>query len=80
MARSLFFGLIYVPVNLYSASKENTLPLHMLDSRDFSPVGYRRASKATGKEVDWDHIVKGYEYQKGRYVALSEADFKHAKT
>jgi DNA end-binding protein Ku len=83
MARSLWhgaisFGLIYVPVDLYSASKDNTLPLHMLDSRDFSPVGYHRVNKSTGKEVDWAHIVKGYEYQKGRYVALSDADFKHA--
>jgi DNA end-binding protein Ku len=83
MARSLWqgaisFGLIYVPVDLYSASKESTLPLHMLDSRDFSPVGYTRVNKRTGKEVDWAHIVKGYEYQKGRYVALSDADFKHA--
>jgi DNA end-binding protein Ku len=83
MARSLWhgaisFGLVYVPVDLYSASKENTLPLHMLDSRDFSPVGYQRVNKSTGKEVDWAHIVKGYEYQKGRYVALSDADFKHA--
>jgi DNA end-binding protein Ku len=83
MARSLWhgaisFGLVYVPVDLYSASKENTLPLHMLDSRDFSPVGYHRVNKSTGKEVDWAHIVKGYEYQKGRYVALSDADFKHA--
>lgn len=83
MARSLWhgaisFGLIYVPVDLYAATKENTLPLHMLDSRDFSPVGYHRVNKSTGKEVEWAHIVKGYEYQKGRYVALSDADFKHA--
>jgi DNA end-binding protein Ku len=83
MQRSLWkgaisFGLIYVPVELYSAAKENTLPLHLLDSRDFSPVGYHRINKSTGKEVDWPHIVKGYEYEKGRYVALSDADFKHA--
>jgi DNA end-binding protein Ku len=83
MQRSLWkgaisFGLIYVPVELFSAAKENTLPLHLLDSRDFSPVGYHRINKSTGKEVDWPHIVKGYEYEKGRYVALSDADFKHA--
>jgi hypothetical protein len=46
------FGLIYVPVELHTASKENTLPLHMLDSRDFAPVGYQRVNKTTGKEVD----------------------------
>jgi DNA end-binding protein Ku len=75
---AISFGLIYVPVELYTASKENTLPLHMLDSRDFAPVGYHRINKRTGKEVDWPHIVKGYEYKKGDYVALSDADFKHA--
>ncbi len=83
MQRSLWrgaisFGLIYVPVSLFSASRENTLPLHLLDSRDFAPVGYHRINKVTGKEVDWAHIVKGYEYKKGQYVALSDTDFKHA--
>src|SRR5271169_5456090 len=72
------FGLIYVPVEVISASKDGSLSLHFLDSRDFSPVGYQRINKSTGKEVDWAHIVKGYEYQKGQYVALSDADFKHA--
>ena len=83
MARALWrgaisFGLIYVPVEVHTASRENTLPLHMLDSRDFSPVGYQHISKRTGKEVDWKHIVKGYEYKKGDYVVLTDADFKHA--
>jgi DNA end-binding protein Ku len=50
----------------------------MLDSRDFAPVGYHRVNKNTGKEVDWGHIVKGYEYKKGEFVALADADFKHA--
>jgi DNA end-binding protein Ku len=75
---AISFGLIYVPVELYSASRENTLPLHILDSRDFAPVGYQRINKKTGKEVAWPHIVKGYEYKKGDFVALSAADFKHA--
>jgi DNA end-binding protein Ku len=72
------FGLIYVPVELHTASKENTLPLHMLDRRDFAPIGFHRINKITGKEVGWSDIVKGYEYKKGDYVALSDADFKHA--
>jgi DNA end-binding protein Ku len=75
---AISFGLIYVPVEMYSASKEHALNLHFLDSRDFSPVGYERINKTTGKSVDWQHIVKGYEYEKGQYVALSDADFKHA--
>ena len=72
------FGLIYVPVEIYGASKDGSLSLHLLDSRDFAPVGYQRINKTTRKEVDWAHIVKGYEYEKGRYVALSDSDFKHA--
>ncbi len=75
---AISFGLIYVPVELHTASKDNTLPLHMLDSRDFAAVGYQRVNKKTGKEVDWAHIVKGYEYKKGEFVALADADFKHA--
>lgn len=67
-----------VPVELHTASRDNTLPLHMLDGRDFAPVGYHRVNKNTGKEVDWSHIVKGYEYKKGEFVALADADFKHA--
>jgi DNA end-binding protein Ku len=78
MARRHFVGLVYVPVELRTASRENTLPLHMLDSRDFAPVGYNRVNKQTGKEVDWGDIVKGYEYKKGDFVPLTEADFKHA--
>ncbi len=75
---AISFGLIYVPVELHAASKENTLPLHMLDSRDFAPVGFHRVNKNTGKEVDWGHVVKGYEYRKGEFVALADADFKRA--
>ena len=75
---AISFGLIYVPVDMYTAARENTLPLHMLDSRDFAPIGFNRVNKSTGKSVDWSHIVKGYEFKKGEYVALSDADFKHA--
>lgn len=75
---AISFGLIYVPVELQTASRDNTLPLHLLDSRDFAPVGYHRVNKKTGEEVDWPHIVKGYEYKKGEFVALSTADFKRA--
>lgn len=75
---AISFGLVYVPVELHTAAKDNTLPLHMLDSRDFAPVGYHRINKESGKEVDWSHIVKGYEFRKGQFVALSDADFRHA--
>lgn len=83
MARSIWkgaisFGLVYIPVQMYSASHNNSLDLNFLDKRDFSPVGYQRVNKRTGKVVAWGDIVKGYEYEKGKYVALSEADFKKA--
>jgi DNA end-binding protein Ku len=63
---------------MYPAARDGTLHLHLLDSRDFAPVGYERVNKKTGKAVEWSDIVKGYEYQKGNFVALSDADFKHA--
>lgn len=72
------FGLVYIPVHLHSAARDSALDLDLLDSRDFSPVGYHRYNKRTGKVVDWDQIVKGYEYRKGEYVALSEEDFRQA--
>src|SRR5262249_5756071 len=50
----------------------------MLDKRDLSPVGYKRISKRTGREVKWSDVVKGYEYEKDRYVVLSDEDFKQA--
>lgn len=75
---AISFGLIHVPVEMFTASRDSSLGLHLLDSRDFAPVGYQRINKNTGKEVAWERIVKGYEYEKGRYVALSDADFRHA--
>ncbi len=72
------FGLVYIPVHLYSAARESTLDLDLLDSRDFSPVGYQRYNKRTGKIVEWADIVKGYQYRKGAYVALSDEDFRQA--
>jgi DNA end-binding protein Ku len=84
MARGLWkgaisFGLVNVPVELYSAQKrEAGLDLTMLDKRDMAPVGYRRVNKSTGKEVPWEDVVKGYEYEDEKYVVLSEEDFKRA--
>ena len=84
MARGLWkgaisFGLVNVPVELFSAQKRSSeIDLTMLDRRDMAPVGYRRVNKASGKEVPWEDVVKGYEYQDGRYVVLSEEDFRRA--
>jgi DNA end-binding protein Ku len=63
---------------MYSAARSSALDLSLLDSRDFAPVGYQRINKRTGKVVEWGDIVKGYEYKKGEYVALSDEDFRQA--
>jgi len=84
MARGLWkgaisFGLVNVPVELYSAQKRSAdIDLTMLDKRDMAPVGYKRVNKATGKEVPWEDVVKGYEYEDDKYVVLSEEDFRRA--
>jgi DNA end-binding protein Ku len=84
MARGLWkgaisFGLVNVPVELFSAQKRSAeLDLTMLDKRDLAPVGYKRVNKATGKEVPWEDVVKGYEYEDDKYVVLSEEDFRRA--
>jgi DNA end-binding protein Ku len=83
MARSLWkgaisFGLVHIPVEMYSATTEHALDLTMLDRRDFSPVGFKRYNKSNNKEVSWDDIVKGYEYSDGEYVVLSEEDLRRA--
>ena len=84
MARSLWkgaisFGLVNVPVELHSAKKRAAeLDMTMLDKRDLAPVGYQRVNKATGKEVAWGDVVKGYEYKDDKYVVLSDEDFRRA--
>lgn len=75
---AISFGLVHIPVHLFSAEKRDELDLTMLDKRDFAPIGYKRINKETGKEVDWDNIVKGYEYESERYVVLSDEDLKRA--
>ncbi len=72
------FGLVHIPVSLYPADQSEELSFTMLDRRDLQPVGYKRYNKATGEEVPYEQIVKGYEYEDGRYVTLEKADFKRA--
>ncbi len=75
---AISFGLIHIPVDLYSAESSQHLNLDMLDKRDFAPIGYKRVNKTTGKEVEWKDIVKGYEFEDNQYVVLSEQDIKRA--
>lgn len=75
---SISFGLVNIPVVLYSAENRNSFDLTLLDRRDMKPVGFKRYNKESGKDVTWDQIVKGYEYDKNRYVVLTDEDFKRA--
>ena len=72
------FSLIHIPVSLHAASREQSLSFDMLDRRDYAPIGYQRINKGSGKPVEWADIVKGYEYEKGEYVVLSDEDFRQA--
>jgi DNA end-binding protein Ku len=76
---AISFGLVNVPVELFSAEKRSSeLDLTMLDQRDLAPVGYKRYNKSSGEDVPWSEIVKGYEYEDGKYVVLSDEDFRRA--
>lgn len=75
---AISFGLVNIPVVLKAAARDNALDFDWLDERDMAPVGYQRVNKRTGKTVDKDHIVKGYQYEKGEYVLLSPEDFRQA--
>ena len=72
---SISFGLVTIPVSLYPATQREELKFRLLRSSDLSPVNYKRVAEADGKEVPWEQIVKGYEYEKGKFVVLKEEDF-----
>jgi DNA end-binding protein Ku len=83
MARAIWsgsvgFGLVQIPVAVHAAEEKDELDMTLLDKRDFSPVGYERVNKKTGKAVAWENVVKGYEHAKGKFVVLTDADFKAA--
>lgn len=73
---SVSFSLVNIPIGLYTATRSERLKFRMLRGSDLSPVNYKRVAQADGKEVSWDEIVKGYEYEKGKFVVLKEEDFK----
>lgn len=73
------FGLVNIPVTLYSAEIKTDLDFNMLDSRDKARIRYQRVNDVTGEEVPWDQIVKGYEFDDGQYVILSDEDFQNAR-
>jgi DNA end-binding protein Ku len=73
---SISFGLVNIPIALYPATRREELKFRLLRKSDLSPVSYKRVAEKDGKEVSWDQIVKGYEYEKGKYVVLKDEDFE----
>src|SRR5438105_13019909 len=69
---SISFGLVYIPIAVYPATKEEKLSFRQLRSSDLSPIKYKKVAEADSKEVSADQIVKGYEYERGRYIVLQE--------
>ncbi|MEE1920689.1 Ku protein [Pseudomonas sp. 148P] len=84
MARAIWkgaisFGLVHIPVALASAVRSQRIDFDWLDQRSMDPVGYKRINKVTGKDVTKEDIVKGVEYEKGRYVVISEEEIRKAR-
>ena len=75
---SLTFGLVHVPVEMKTAVRTDQVSFRMLHAEDLSPIKYERVCQADGEPVPWSEIVKGYEYEKGKYVVLTDDDFKKA--
>ncbi|GEP46314.1 Ku protein [Brevifollis gellanilyticus] len=73
---TISFGLVSIPVSLYPAIRREELQFRLLRGSDLSPVNYKRVAEKDGKEVPWDKIVKGYEYEKEKFVVLKDDDFK----
>jgi DNA end-binding protein Ku len=72
---SISFGLVYIPISVYPATREEKLSFRQLRATDLSPIRYKKVAEADQKEVTADQIVKGFEYERGRYVILKEDDF-----
>src|SRR3954464_11555096 len=75
---SISFSLVNIPISLYPATRREELKFKLLRNSDLSPINYKRVAEADGKEVPWEEIVKGYEYEKGKFIILKDEDFKRA--
>jgi DNA end-binding protein Ku len=75
---AIAFGLVNIPVDLYSATRDHRPRFRLLHAKDESPVHYERVCQADGKPVAWEDLVKGFEYEKGQFVVLTKDDFKTA--
>src|SRR5438094_5579635 len=76
---SISFGLVYIPVAVYPATREEKISFRQLRSSDLSPIRYKKVAEADSKEVPADQIVKGFEYERGHYVVMKEEDFEKVR-
>ncbi len=76
---SISFGLVYIPISVYPATREEKLSFRQLRAADLSPIKYKKVAEADQKEVPASEIVKGFEYERGRYVIMKEEDFAKVK-
>jgi DNA end-binding protein Ku len=72
------FGLVNIPIRLYSATEEHKLDFHLLHQKDMSPIRYVKVCRDEGEEVQQSEIVKGYEFERGRYIVVTDEDFERA--
>jgi DNA end-binding protein Ku len=72
---SISFGLVYIPIAVYPATREEKLSFRQLRATDLSPIKYKKVAEVDSKEVSADQIVKGFEYERGQYVVMKEEDF-----
>ncbi|NLB21342.1 MAG: Ku protein [Clostridium sp.] len=75
---AISFGLVNIPVDLFSAQETHDLKFHLIDDRDESRIRYERVNESTGKEVPKEHIVKAFEFENGEYVVMTDEDFEKA--
>ncbi len=75
---ALSFGLVNIPVRLFSGSRERGISFHLLHKKDLSPIRFARVCRQDGREIPYNEIVKGYEIEKGEYVTLTDRDFMEA--
>jgi len=75
---AISFGLVNIPVRLYSATERETVAFHLLSKKDHSRIRFLRVSEASGKEVPYEDIVKGYELEEGGYVVVSDEELAEA--
>jgi DNA end-binding protein Ku len=75
---SIAFGLVNIPIELYSAVRNHRPKFRLLHNKDQAPVRYERVCQTDGQPVAWDDLVKGFEYEKGQFVVITRDDFKTA--